>query len=227
MADKIGRPERATGRRGDVLRMLKQATHPLSTADIADRLGMHPNTVRFHMDTLLANGQVERVSVQRRVPGRPPQMFQAVAGMDPTGPRHYRLLAEVLADTLATDPDWEGRAIKAGRIWGRRQCEASGTEVGVPDDPIDGLVALLGEFGFAPERGRDDEQLAEGARQISLRNCPFLELAVDRPQVACLVHLGLMQGAMEAWHSAITVERLDAFVDPDRCVAHLTEVEQG
>jgi len=27
---------------------------------------------------------------------------------------------------------------------------------------------------------------------------------------------------MDAWHSTITVDRLDAFVEPDLCLAHLT-----
>lgn len=30
-----------------------------------------------------------------------------------------------------------------------------------------------------------------------------------------------MQGALEAWQAPVDVERLDAFVEPDLCVAHL------
>lgn len=176
--------------------------------------------LRFHLDTLLANGQVERVTAQHGVPGRPPQLFKAVAGMDPLGARHYRLLAEILTSTLAAEPDPGDRAVQAGRRWGQQHC-APGTEADLPEDPVDRLITLLAEVGFAPERD-DDQRPGERAPRISLRNCPFLELAVNHPEVACPIHLGLMQGAMEAWQSPITVDRLDAFVDPDRCVAHLT-----
>ena len=35
------------------------------------------------------------------------------------------------------------------------------------------------------------------------------------------MHLGLMQGALTAMRAPITVDRLDPFVEPDLCVAHL------
>lgn len=206
------------GRRLDVLRMLRDTAGPLSIVDIAGRLGVHPNTVRFHLDTLVENGQVERVEVDRRAPGRPPQLFQAVRGMDPTGPRHYRLLAEVLAHSLATAHDPSARAVEAGRAWGRQQGSSSG-DGGASEsrESVSRLVALLDEIGFAPER-RD----SDGQAQIGLRHCPFLELAVTRSQIVCPVHLGLMQGAMDAWRSPVTVDRLEPFVEPDLCLAHLT-----
>ncbi|MCC5698460.1 helix-turn-helix domain-containing protein, partial [Klebsiella pneumoniae] len=125
------------GRRDEILRVLKGSSHPLSIADIADQLGVHPNTVRFHLDRLVANGQVERVSPQQRVPGRPPQLFRAVAGMDPAGPRQYRMLAEILAGTLNTaDSEQRNRAVEAGRRWGHQHCASPDTGSGAPDDPI-------------------------------------------------------------------------------------------
>lgn len=227
MPIRSNKPQGATGRRGDIVRMLRKATHPLSTAEIADRLDVHPNTVRFHVDTLIANGQVERLSAQHRAPGRPPQLFRAVAGMDPAGPRHYRLLAEILVDTLAAAPNRDDRAVEVGRTWGREHCLSRGTSENDPSDPVDRLVALLDEVGFAPERGNDHEQSAISTPQINLRNCPFLELALKAPQVACPIHLGLMQGAMEAWQAPVTTDRLEAFVEPDRCVAHLATIKRA
>jgi hypothetical protein len=31
-----------------------------------------------------------------------------------------------------------------------------------------------------------------------------------------------MQGALKTWETPVAVERLDAFVEPDLCLAHLT-----
>ena len=223
MAYVIGQPQNEgsgpVGRRLEVLRVLKAATTPLSVVQIADQLAVHPNTVRFHLDTLIENRQVEPAPPDRSRPGRPPLLFRPVRGMDPTGPRHYRLLAEVLAHSLADGPHPGPRAIEAGRAWGRRLAPVTADDQGAAgeEEAVQQLVSLLGDLGFAPERQDADGQ----AVQVGLRHCPFLELAETRAQIVCPVHLGLMQGAMDAWGAPLTVDRLEAFVEPDLCLAHL------
>ena len=210
--------EEPSGRRRDVLRVLKAAPGPMSIIAIADKLGVHPNTVRFHLDTLVNEGRVERVEPDRKRPGRPPLMFRAVRQMDPGGPRHYRLLAEILTMSLATGRDPRAKALAAGRAWGRRLESPAphGKEMGAKES-INHLVGILDGFGFAPERRNSG-----GVRQIGLRHCPFLELAETRANVVCPIHLGLMQGVLESSAEPVTVDRLDAFVEPDLCLAHLT-----
>ena len=91
------------GRRLDVLDVLRSATAPLSIVAIAGELGVHPNTVRLHLEALVREGRVEQVEPDRRGPGRPPLLFRAIGGMDPAGPRQYRLLAEIYARTGMTE----------------------------------------------------------------------------------------------------------------------------
>ncbi|MBS4729351.1 helix-turn-helix domain-containing protein [Mycobacterium sp. SM1] len=210
-------PEEPAGRRQAVLRVLKAAGTPMSIVAIAGALGVHPNTVRFHLDALVSQGQVERVQPDRQGPGRPALMFQAIRQMDRGGPRRYRLLAEILANGFAADRNPRAKALAAGRAWGRR-LESPGRRakrIGV-EGSINRLIGVLDELGFAPER-RD----ADGENRIGLRHCPFLELAETRGTVICPVHLGLMQGALETWKAPVMVDRLDAFAEPDLCVAHL------
>jgi len=114
------------GRRDDVLAVLRAAPAPLSITAIADELGIHPNTVRFHLDALVKTGRVECVEVDHTKPGRPPLMFQAAPGMDPAGPRHYRMLAGILADAIARQPHPAARAAAAGRAWAQRHTEGAG-----------------------------------------------------------------------------------------------------
>jgi predicted ArsR family transcriptional regulator len=207
--------KQSLGRRQDVLRVLKAADSPMSIATIADVLDVHPNTVRFHLDTLLSTGRVEQVASDRKGPGRPALLFTATRRMDPGGPRHYRLLAEILASGLAGDRDAEARATAAGREWGRKLKPPPPSTTGLPDaeESIAHLVGLLDELGFAPERRGDD--------QIELRHCPFLELAESQRAVVCPTHMGLMRGALETWQAPLTADRLDAFVEPDLCLVHL------
>lgn len=215
--------QQSVGRRQRVLHLLREAQQPLGIAEIANRLGIHANTVRFHLDTLVEHGQVERSSAAAGNPGRPPQLFAAVRAMDPTGPRHYQVLAEALATTLEGDPSPRARSLDAGRQWGRGHASALADVRETSDPPeaaeaVEHLVVLLDDLDFAPEQPLGDHS------QIGLRRCPFLELAVDHSEVVCPIHLGLMQGAMESWGSPVTVERLDAFVEPDLCVAHLKTI---
>lgn len=210
--------QRPIGRRDEVLQLLRAHRDPMGIGEIAGRVGIHANTARFHLDTLVERGQVERTTAAPGVPGRPAQLFQSVRGMDPAGRRHYRVLAEVLMTSLAGQPDPGQAAVEAGRGWGRLQAAAIGG--GEPLEavaPVQRLMGMLDDLGFAPDLPEDGPRV-----QIGLRNCPFLELAAVRTEVVCPVHLGLMQGAMESWNSPVTVDRLEPFVEPDRCLAHLT-----
>ena len=210
----------SVGRRRAVIRLLRGAPDPMSIAGIAGVLGVHPNTVRFHLDSLVADGQVEHVELDRKGPGRPPLMFRAVRQMDRGGTRHYRLLAEILTMGFAAEGDPGPKALAAGRAWGQK---IDAELHPLPEDPdsaeeaIARLIDVLDELGFAPER-----RVSNGKQQVGLRHCPFLELAENASSVVCPVHLGLMQGAMETWGAPVSVDRLDPFVEPDLCLAHLT-----
>lgn len=210
----------SAGRRRAVMRLLRAAPDPMSIAGIADVLGVHPNTVRFHLDSLVADGQVEHVELDRKGPGRPPLMFRAVRQMDRGGTRHYRLLAEILAMAFATERDPGPKALAAGRAWGQKinaELHPLPKDADSAEEAIAHLIDVLDELGFAPER-----RVSDGEQQVGLRHCPFLELAENSSSLVCPVHLGLMQGAMETWGARVSVDRLDPFVEPDLCLAHLT-----
>lgn len=217
------------GRRFDVLQALKTAAAPMSVNEISGELGVHPNTVRFHLDALVDAGRVERADAEHTGPGRPPLMFRAARRMDRGGPRSYQLLAEILTIGFTDDDNPSVRAFAAGRAWGRQrawgQRVARAPETGAapgPEVSVDRLIGLLDELGFAPEHRRHDPDRPGGEDRIGLRHCPFLELAETRRDIICPIHLGLMQGALETWKVPVAVDRLDAFVEPDRCLAHLS-----
>ncbi len=209
-------------RRELVLRELRVSAAPVGIAELADRLGVHPNTVRFHLDKLVDGGRVERVRARTASTGRPPQLYQAVRGMDPAGPRHFKLLARVLVEALSAHPEPAAEAARAGREWGRARALSDGPDA-QRSSPSHRLVRLMDELGFAPEVSPPQGKETEAA-WLGLRSCPFLELATDRRAVVCPVHLGIMQGALQGWRADVTVDRLDPFVQPDLCLAHLAPV---
>jgi predicted ArsR family transcriptional regulator len=75
-------------------------------------------------------------------------------------------------------------------------------------------VALLDAGGFAPE------PWVEG-QPIRLRRCPFVPLANEHRPIICGVHLGLMRGALAELGAPLEAVRLEPFVAPDLCLAHL------
>jgi predicted ArsR family transcriptional regulator len=119
----------------------------------------------------------------------------------------------VLADELARRPDARAAATGAGERWGRaavgRLPHASSET-----DAIDGLVDLLADAGFAPEHP------ARGGT-IRLLRCPFGSLARERRDIVCNVHLGLMRGALDELGAPYDGVRLEPFVEPSLCLAHV------
>ncbi|MEV5508122.1 helix-turn-helix transcriptional regulator [Streptomyces orinoci] len=212
-------------RRREVFGILRRAGRPLGVADVAERLGIHANTARFHLDALVAKGTVERTVELPSGPGRPRTVYRPQPGMDRGGVRNYRLLARMLLSQLAaTAPDPGEAAREAGRAWGRY--------LAVPPPPFRRLTAeeatarltgLLDDLGFDPE-----PRPAAGAPEaIRLRHCPFLELAEEYGQIACPLHLGLLQGALAELGAPVSATGLVPFAEPGACLAHLARTDTG
>ena len=70
--------------RGRLFALLAELKRPVGTAELADRLGLHPNGVRLHLERLEQEELVERVRV-RTQRGRPPDAWRsrAASGDDP------------------------------------------------------------------------------------------------------------------------------------------------
>ena len=206
-------------RREQILDMVRASAAPLTVVAIAEELGVHLNTVRFHLDALVDAGRLERFLGQISGPGRPPIVYRPSQTMDRNGPSNYRLLATMLTSHLASIvPDPAETATALGRIWGPALIE-QGTRRNAPSktEALTRVVGVLADLGFEPE-----PVVGPRAKEIRLRHCPFLDLVDDHADVICSVHLGLMQGALAALNTTVTVERLDPFVEPNLCVARLT-----
>ncbi|GIH69959.1 helix-turn-helix transcriptional regulator [Sphaerimonospora thailandensis] len=200
--------------RSQVLAVLQEAGRPLSAGEVAKRVRLHPNTARFHLDALVEADLAERNAEDRDQPGRPRILYTARPESAHSGRRSYRLLAEILAGSLAAEtPQPAQAALRAGRAWGRYLADRP-----PPFRRLDveaatrQLVRMLADIGFAPEP-------AEDGRKVLLHHCPFRETAEAHREVVCSIHLGLMQGLLAELGAPIEAERLDPFVEPDLCVA--------
>jgi predicted ArsR family transcriptional regulator len=204
-----------------VLTLLQDAGRPLGVADVAAATGLHANTARFHLDGLADTGLADRTTESREQPGRPRALYTARPGSARGGQRSYHLLAEILTDYLASRAARPAKeALEAGLRWGRNLAKTpTGLRRRRPADAASAtrqLVAMLDDVGFMPE-----PRTVQRERQILLRHCPFREAAIEHQDVVCAVHLGLMQGMLSEIDAPIVAERLDPFVEPSLCIAHL------
>ncbi|GAA2155010.1 helix-turn-helix transcriptional regulator [Actinomadura napierensis] len=201
-------------RRREVLDVLREAGAPLGVAGDAERLGVHPNTARFHLDALVEDGAAERTLERPSGPGRPRTVYTPRPGMDRGGSRGVRLLPQILLRRLAAaGPAARGEAERAAREWGRYLVERRPPFSRVSaSDAAERLTALLADLDFAPDLGGD---------VIRLRHCPFLELAEEYGPLVCDVHLGLMRGALAELDAPVEAEALEPFAEPAACFARL------
>ena len=188
---------------------LARAPSPLATAEIADTLDLHPNTVRPHLERMREVGLLEVVSEARGSVGRPQHRYSLAADAPALGlePPAFPVLASMLlrlaaqAQLPAADAVEAGReqgAAAAGRIDPTAPCEAA-------------LLAELDALGFDPAAVDDDEGVT-----IGFTRCPFQELAQANPDLVCSLHRGLVEGFVAARGDAVVTAFHD-LVDRTPC----------
>lgn len=214
--DRAEEAQRFGPSRSRVLAVLQDLGGPATAAEVAGRLGAHPNTARFHLEALVAAGAVSREREERTTPGRPRTHYVAEVAALPATQRSYRLLADILATHVARSADDPARdAADAGRTFGRLAAPAGERPRSVAAT-ADLVVDALSGMGFESRRAVEGERA-----RIDVTTCPFLEVATQHLDVVCAIHRGLMEGLLERVGAPVDVESLEPLVGPSHCVARL------
>jgi predicted ArsR family transcriptional regulator len=199
--------------RAQLFELLGELRRPAGTAELAQRLGLHPNGVRTHLERLEQAGLIVR-SRARSARGRPPDAWAIAPDARPGGepPRAYHDLGR-----------WLARAMRSGR-GGVRGVEATGREIGRELAPAgaatdgEALRTAFAALGFRPTvTARTD-----GVVTLCLGNCPYRDAVRENQPVICALHKGITRGLLDVLEPGA---RLAAFVphDPDNagCVVEL------
>lgn len=180
---------------------LARAAGPRTTAEIAETLGLHPNTVRPHLERMRDVGLVEVQVDARGEVGRPQHRYSMAPdapslGLEPpTMPLLARMAlsmarrAGVGADDAATIGHDEGRR----RAVPYREAPSS----------LEALVSDLDRLGFDPivSDGDDDDTAV-----VAFANCPFADVAAEHPELVCGLHRGLVAGFVAGMGDADVAE---------------------
>ena len=142
---------------------LARSSRPLVTAEIADTLGLHPNTVRPHLDRMREVGLLDVTTDARGEVGRPQHRYSLAPdapslGLEPsTMPMLARMVLS-MARRLGANPS---DAVAVG------EAEGAGRAGRYDDAPsaLEALVADLDRLGFDPVvSGDDDDEPTPTAR---------------------------------------------------------------
>lgn len=209
--DALSQPTRAR-----LYQLLGELDRPATTTELAERLRLHPNGVRVHLDRLARDGLVTRTRVRQRR-GRPRDAWTLAVDAWPGGqpPHAYSDLARWLVRAMQSDARGLRRLERTGREIGRELAPRGGT---VADGAFE---AILAKLGFQPRLDR-----RKGPHlTVSLCNCPYRDAARENRDVVCTFHRGLTRGLLDELDGQVGLE---AFVprDPDEagCLIELTDV---
>jgi len=178
----------ATTTRRRLFAVLAELKRPVETGELAGRLALHPNGVRFHLDRLEAAGLVSRRR-NRQTRGRPRDAWSITPEATPGGqpPRSYADLGRWLVRTIAARPDHLAEAENSAREIGRELA------LGAMHGGQEALLNTMSALGFQPRR----EPAADGTVTYRMGNCPYRDAVHENQQVVCTFHRGLTRGLLD------------------------------
>ena len=188
---------------------LARAASPRSTQEVSDVLGLHPNTVRPHLERMREVGLLDVEVEARGSVGRPQHRYSVAADAPSLGlePAAFPLLSRMLADAAAgagvSGDDAAAVSRDQGRALAGRAVRGASCAVA--------LTRALDELGFDPATASDGELAT-----IAFTHCPYRELAEAHPEVICHLHRGLVEGFVEE-HGGADVEQFGTLIDREPC----------
>ena len=148
---------------------LARSPHPLTTAQISDGLGLHPNTVRPHLERMRDVGLLDVEVGGRGDVGRPQHRYSTASDSPSLGlePPTMPLLARMV---LAMAQRLDGHAADAEAV-GRAEGANRASPFERAPSTLEALVSDLDRLGFDPvvTAAPDDESAAV----VAFANCPF------------------------------------------------------
>ena len=169
---------------------LARANRPLTTAEIADTIDLHPNTVRPHLERMRDTGLVEVEVGGRGEIGRPQHRYSLAAdapslGLEPPVMPVLARMVLAMAERLGAGAE-DARSVGDGEgaVRAERFRDAPST--------LEAIVSELDMLGFDPVVSPDADD--PDAAVIAFANCPFGDLAVAHPDLVCSLHHGLIAG---------------------------------
>jgi len=197
---------------------LARSEVPLATAEVAEMLDLHPNTVRPHLERMREVGLLEAAADNKGTVGRPQNRYRVAADAPSLGlePSSMRLLASMLAAAAAIGGVDSEQAADAGYVQGTDSGDAAGMQKRTSAARcVRALSDELAALGFDPVVGEDGSSAT-----VAFTRCPFQELAEAYPDLVCHLHRGMVEGFVSV-PEGVRVEAFHTLADRDPCRVEL------
>jgi predicted ArsR family transcriptional regulator len=229
---------------------IARSPSPRSTAEISETLGLHPNTVRPHLERMRDVGLLDVEIDARGTVGRPQHRYTVAADAPSLGlePPAFPTLATMLAEVAAQSRPAADDVAEVGREQGRSAAQRRRSNAATAgalastraERCVSALVRELADLGFDPASDSDEA----GTTMIAFTHCPYRELAETHPELVCHLHRGIVEGFVEQFADgpddafaevepsplreyatpavSLTVEQFHTLADRDPCQVLLT-----
>lgn len=182
-----------------MLTEISKYAKPVTVTQLADSLGLHPNSVRATLDSLSRIQLIGRQVIKSGGRGRPSWGYYTLAPDTESFASHQMVeLTNIFCDAIrkyAENPEAEARRI--GRKWGERvidhlveQGEITGTTLDF-EAQISQLRVLYTSLGTSATINRDNPD------EIDLHSCPFVNRHGEVDPLVCVMHSGMISRVME------------------------------
>lgn len=172
-----------------IFRYVATSGHAATVAELTDFTGLNHNAVRQHLAVLVKAGLLEAGLYSPGTRGRPRLIYSISPAAASDSLLSYERLAKVLVRALSGSVTPR----EAGREEGIRDAVAIGdTDLEKPASEV--LNQVMSLWGFASRF--DHHEM--GSDTVTLTSCPLAQAVGLDARVVCSVHLGIVEGVLEA-----------------------------
>jgi len=183
------------------------AAEALSVEQISAATSLHANTVRGHLDVLLASGAVTREAIASSGRGRPRWLYRL--GDRSSSP--YQFLAQALTAQIALVKSPAAADAVAEQWVHALPTLPAATS---PDEAVEEATTSLNRLGFTAAASAVGDA-------ISITGCPYADLVRENP-VICDIHTMLVDRLLTQTGQHVGLEEMQVWARPGICVARLS-----
>lgn len=228
----------ASPSRVEILHLLQERDRR-TLAELVEATGLHPNTVREHLQRLARSGYVTSVVETRTTRGRPRTLYSAATGDDAAtnddvarsvasaaerGDQLRRYLAatdpagettSTTSTTNATSPTGAAPSAQPGETAGAGPAPSGGQPL------ADGALAQFDALDDHLDQSGFSARISPAALEVRITDCPYQEMVAESQGMVCVVHLGLVRTVLAQAGGPVTARELLPFSGPGCCTLTL------
>ena len=197
--------------RQQVRKAIEMAVNPISIAEISDSIGLHENTIRGHLNVLLALGDIERTQLSPTQRGRPKWLY--------TKSKRPQAMARHLLNALTSrlsEVGEEELVEEAAAGWAAMlPSPQPATNI---NEAVANLSASLENLGFTTE-------ISSLGDAVAVSHCPY-ELIVGESPIICDIHTALASKILRDSGQPVSIASMEVFATKGVCIARLNRADR-